>query len=316
MGFSKEDAEKAAEEIGVDWDKVDFNAAALVKGMDVELEHGTQFPDYDVTDDDPVLTAKIALAHLAEFADYYDRLAKMEEMGEEPEAEEEDAEADDTPEEKEAHTASGSPRFIKVAGNIFEIVGGLGDMTSAEREKEEIEAVFSLGGGELEDESWGGFKYWYDGVPSYAEGDFDDWALKEYHTGIGNYMGKGPSETYKNPIKDEDGEWEYQRHYTTSGETDCPVCGAGSDNVYLNEYYEEKYNVEDGADAPDKAECPLCETEKKDQPGVVYIGDGWAEVVFENVAVDEDEEEDAEEHDASVSPDFIMVDGHVYRKED
>jgi hypothetical protein len=49
--------------------------------MNVELEHGTRFPDLDVTSDDPVLTVKIALAHLREFPDYYQRLEEMEREG-------------------------------------------------------------------------------------------------------------------------------------------------------------------------------------------------------------------------------------------
>jgi hypothetical protein len=47
-------------------------------GLAVELEHGTQDPSTDVTDDDEIITGKIALAHLNEFADYYTRLAEME----------------------------------------------------------------------------------------------------------------------------------------------------------------------------------------------------------------------------------------------
>jgi Protein of unknown function (DUF5661) len=47
--------------------------------MDVELEHGVRDPATDVTGNDPVLTAKIALAHLNEFPDYYTRLEAMEE---------------------------------------------------------------------------------------------------------------------------------------------------------------------------------------------------------------------------------------------
>ena len=46
--------------------------------MEVELEHGRQDPATNVTDDDPVLTGKIALAHLNEFPDYYERLELME----------------------------------------------------------------------------------------------------------------------------------------------------------------------------------------------------------------------------------------------
>lgn len=50
----------------------------LRRGMTVELEHGRRDPLTNVTDDDPLVTAKIALAHLREFPDYYDRLARME----------------------------------------------------------------------------------------------------------------------------------------------------------------------------------------------------------------------------------------------
>ncbi|MGH2380579.1 MAG: DUF5661 family protein [Candidatus Limnocylindria bacterium] len=50
----------------------------LRRGMTVELEHGRRDPLTDVTGDDPLLTAKIAIAHLREIPDYYDRLARME----------------------------------------------------------------------------------------------------------------------------------------------------------------------------------------------------------------------------------------------
>jgi hypothetical protein len=46
--------------------------------MDVELEHGTQDPETNVTNDEETVTAKIARAHLNEFPDYYTRLAIME----------------------------------------------------------------------------------------------------------------------------------------------------------------------------------------------------------------------------------------------
>ena len=53
----------------------------LSRGMTVELEHGRRDPLTDVTNDDPLLTAKIAIAHLREIPDYYDRLARMEAEG-------------------------------------------------------------------------------------------------------------------------------------------------------------------------------------------------------------------------------------------
>lgn len=51
---------------------------AVPDGVDVELEHGTQDPETNVTEDDVDMTAKIARAHLNEFPDYYSRLAVME----------------------------------------------------------------------------------------------------------------------------------------------------------------------------------------------------------------------------------------------
>jgi hypothetical protein len=47
-------------------------------GLEVELEHGRRDPATNVTGDDPILTGKIALAHLNEFPDYYTRLGRME----------------------------------------------------------------------------------------------------------------------------------------------------------------------------------------------------------------------------------------------
>jgi hypothetical protein len=77
--FNAEEAKKVGETLGIKWDK--FDVAQFRMGMDVELEHGTVDPHTNVTNDDPVMTGKIALAHLNEFPDYYTRLAKMEKEG-------------------------------------------------------------------------------------------------------------------------------------------------------------------------------------------------------------------------------------------
>jgi hypothetical protein len=78
-GFSTEEARGVGEAIGIDWASAPFDVEQFQRGMDVELEHGLQDPGTNVTDDDPTFTAKIALAHLNEFADYYTRLERMEE---------------------------------------------------------------------------------------------------------------------------------------------------------------------------------------------------------------------------------------------
>lgn len=74
--FTEDDAKKIGEKLGITWDKFDLEQFRM--GMDVELEHGLVDPSTNVTDDDPLMTGKIALAHLNEFPDYYTRLSKME----------------------------------------------------------------------------------------------------------------------------------------------------------------------------------------------------------------------------------------------
>jgi hypothetical protein len=77
--FTTEEARRYGEAIGIDWASVPFDVAQFQAGMNVELEHGLHDPLTNVTDDDPHITAKIALAHLNEFPDYYTRLERMEE---------------------------------------------------------------------------------------------------------------------------------------------------------------------------------------------------------------------------------------------
>ena len=77
--FTGEQAKEVGEKLGIKWDKYDVEQFRM--GMDVELEHGTVDPNTNVTNDDPLLTGKIALAHLNELPDYYTRLDKMEEEG-------------------------------------------------------------------------------------------------------------------------------------------------------------------------------------------------------------------------------------------
>jgi hypothetical protein len=76
--FTAEQARAVANEIGLDLDAAPFSVDQFRRGMEVELEHGRRDPETDVTHDDPLVTGKIAWAHLKEMADYYDRLAVME----------------------------------------------------------------------------------------------------------------------------------------------------------------------------------------------------------------------------------------------
>lgn len=78
--FSNEKAKLIGDALGIDWSRWDIEQFRM--GMDVELEHGNVNAGTNVTDNDPMLTGKIALAHLNEIPDYYTRLAIMEKDGE------------------------------------------------------------------------------------------------------------------------------------------------------------------------------------------------------------------------------------------
>jgi hypothetical protein len=73
---TSEEARRVGDSIGVDWGR--FDLEQFRAGMDVEREHGSHDPQTDVTGDDLILTGKIALAHMKEFPDYYERLERME----------------------------------------------------------------------------------------------------------------------------------------------------------------------------------------------------------------------------------------------
>lgn len=74
--FTAQEAKLIGDQLGVDWGKIDIEQ--FRRGMEVELEHGLVNPATNVTHNDPIITGKIALAHLNEMPDYYTRLAKME----------------------------------------------------------------------------------------------------------------------------------------------------------------------------------------------------------------------------------------------
>ncbi|MGD8455131.1 MAG: hypothetical protein PVF83_02015 [Anaerolineales bacterium] len=98
---SKTEVQRVCEELGIqDWTKLSASSVLLEEakiiqaemggeaavissevfkqGLEVELEHGTQFPDANVTNNHPILTGKIVLAHLKEMLDYYQRLQVAE----------------------------------------------------------------------------------------------------------------------------------------------------------------------------------------------------------------------------------------------
>ena len=99
--ITKEEVRRVCSAIGIrDWSaltetKVKIEEAAIIQklvggealaissedfrdGLEVELEHGLAFPDANVTNNHPILTGKIVLAHLKETLDYYVRLRVAE----------------------------------------------------------------------------------------------------------------------------------------------------------------------------------------------------------------------------------------------
>lgn len=74
--FTSEEARKIGEQIGIDFRAYDLEE--FRRGLAVELEHGSHDPETNVTNSDPLITGKIAWAHLKEIPDYYTRLEKME----------------------------------------------------------------------------------------------------------------------------------------------------------------------------------------------------------------------------------------------
>jgi hypothetical protein len=79
--FSDQEARTIGMQLGIDWTKIDLEQ--FRRGLEIELEHGARDPETNVTGDDPVLTGKIAWAHLKEIRDYYTRLDQLEAEAEE-----------------------------------------------------------------------------------------------------------------------------------------------------------------------------------------------------------------------------------------
>lgn len=67
-----EEARIIQEQVGAE--AAQITAGEFCEGLEIELEHGLEFPDANVTNNHPILTGKIVLAHLKEMLDYYVRL--------------------------------------------------------------------------------------------------------------------------------------------------------------------------------------------------------------------------------------------------
>ena len=80
MEITQEQAKEIGDRLGIDWNVIPLEQFTL--GMNIELEHGMKDLQTNVTNDDLILTGKIAWVHLKEYSDYYDRLKEVEEEDE------------------------------------------------------------------------------------------------------------------------------------------------------------------------------------------------------------------------------------------
>jgi len=74
--LNSQDAKEIGDDLGINWNEITLDE--FTKGVNVEFEHGTRYPETNVTNNDKKLTGKITWAHLKEFPDYYTRLEKLE----------------------------------------------------------------------------------------------------------------------------------------------------------------------------------------------------------------------------------------------
>ena len=105
----------------MDIDTSKYDMEELTQGMLVELEHGSQNLNTDITNDDPTQTLKIVLVHLDELPDYYTRLKKMEGEAESVKTEnleDEDDSEEDSKEKESVKTEAVSKRFKELCGII------------------------------------------------------------------------------------------------------------------------------------------------------------------------------------------------------
>lgn len=82
MKFKLSDVNKLLRQLNLDPQKLPFDKKQILRGLEVELEHGRVDARTNVSNDNLIITGKIALAHLFEYPDYYTRLDKMEKEAE------------------------------------------------------------------------------------------------------------------------------------------------------------------------------------------------------------------------------------------
>jgi hypothetical protein len=166
-------------------------------------------------------------------------------------------------------------------------------LTDAEIERTQVEQVFGLTGGELSDESWGGYAWNYDSVPEWA---CDDFPRDVRYGAGGNYRtvivtGGGFLPTPKAVIEVDGQAWDLVKTYGNSGETAC--CFEDGSGVKVTREHcrlvrtfpknrkSLGYNPKDMTAY--RAECPYCEARIGEKHGYIYVGESY-EAVYQKRA--------------------------------
>lgn len=147
-----------------------------------------------------------------------------------------------------------------------------------------IELVFGLTGGELADEPWVIERegdnpwvnhFWYENVPEWAESEFPEWPIRNYRTIVRDTMFGAPPDRLET--------WTKVATYMNSGETECPGRQEDSFSTPKGVHFEKSANDvplvrADQCDGGNR--CYYCEEKIGDEHGYIYLGDGWAEIVY------------------------------------
>lgn len=134
------------------------------------------------------------------------------------------------------------------------------DQDEEQLDRARCACLFGIDEGELGDEPWEGFAYWYEGVPEWAA---DDFSRDERNSPSGRYRTViRPLLSGARDMRVPEG-WHLAKLYNSAPERECAWCGPGTGN-------------EDS-----RAECKLCEGD-----GLLYWGEEWCEVVLEQPLFD------------------------------
>lgn len=172
-------------------------------------------------------------------------------------------------------------------------------------EREQIEYVFGLTGGELASEPWTyqapyvyssdsstelllrehTARYWYDGCPDYCERsereEWEDAAARTIVVAGGGYL-SAPAPW----VVDDEGAWRLVATYQNSGETECPGQHEDAGNKVRRDHCklskgwprDGKTHFAIGEMTALHAECVLCEETIGEEHGYIYLGDGYEAV--------------------------------------